>query len=272
MDELFDLANLAQRHLWIIGLGMARLTPIFIIVPFLGRGNLSALTRGAIVFALAVFLRPWLDLLAPPGMPSMGYLMPIVAKEAVLGALFGVVSSFAFEAAAGIGFIIDNQRGLSMAQTTDPLTGEETSPLGSMLMQTLVMVFVATGGLQLFFHAVVTTYAFWSPFAYWPDWSSVAVRELLLGQFSWYLVTMTTLAAPILLVIFLVDLGMGLMNRFAPQLNVFFMSMPIKSAFAILVLLVYWAGLFEVLGTNALRLPVLWDAFMQDVPGLLERG
>ncbi len=263
MEELLRLTGTAERQIILVGVGMARLTPIFMIVPFLGKANLGTLARGSMVFAFAIYLRPWLESVQPAGDFGAAEVLPLIAKETLLGTLIGVVSGFAFEAASGVGIIIDNQRGLSMAQTTDPLTGEQTSPLGSMMLQTLVLVFMAAGGYQLFFYSVITTYAFWSPFAYWPDWSAGAVKALLLGQFGWYMLTMVTLAAPVLLVIFLVDLGMGLMNRFAPQLNVFFLSMPVKSAFALAVLIVYWGGMFELLRRDALRLPTLWDAFMK---------
>jgi type III secretion protein T len=47
------------------------------------------------------------------------------------------------------------------------------------------------------------------------------------------------LASPMLIALFVTELGLGLVNRFAPQLNVFFLSMPIKSAVGLLVLISY---------------------------------
>ena len=262
MGALFELGGEARQFLWLIALAMARLTPVFQIVPFLGGRHLTALTRNSIAFALAVFLHPWLAAHAPAGgaMPGFSEAVPLLAKEVALGTFFGFVSSLAFYAASGVGFLVDNQRGMAMAQMADPLSGEDTSPLGSIMMQTLTMVFIATGGLGLFFHALLTTYAFWPPFSFWPDWTASPLQWLLLAQFEWYLMTLVTLAAPMLLVCFLVDFGMGLMNRFAPQLNVFFLAMPVKSGFVMALLVVYWAVLFRVLSRETLRLPVLWDA------------
>lgn len=260
MDELIAMVQNGGRLVWLLGVGTARLTPVFMIVPFLGRSNLGTLARGSIVLALAFFLNPWLDATAPAEIPARGVLYALIAKEVLLGTLFGVLSCLVFEIAAGVGFIIDNQRGLSMAQTHDPISGEETSPLGSLGMETLVMVFVAGGGLILFFDAVLASFVFWPPFSFWPDWSAKPVKNLLLGQFGWYLTTLVVLAAPMLMVCFLVDLGMGLMNRFAPQLNVFFLSMPIKSALSMLLLLVYWQSMFVFLSDELLRLPAVWDA------------
>ena len=260
MRQILSLGTEAGQYLWLIGLAMARIVPIFQIVPFLSGRHLTAMVRATLAFAFGLFLTPWLADLAPAEPFNFVTGMPLVAKEAALGVLFGFLSSLAFYVASSVGFLVDNQRGMSMAQMSDPLSGEETSPFGSMALQSLIMVFIATGGLALFFQAVLTTYAFWSPFSFWPDWSVSPLRQLLFGHFQWYLTMMVALAAPMLLVCFLVDFGMGMMNRFAPQLNVFFLAMPVKSGLVMALMLVYWAGMLREINREVLRLPVLWDA------------
>jgi len=52
-------------------------------------------------------------------------------------------------------------------------------------------------------------------------------------------------AAPVLVAMFLAEVGLALVSRFAPQLQVFFMAMPIKSALAMLVLMLYASALFD---------------------------
>ncbi len=260
MTEILELGGEARRVLWLVSLAMARIVPIFQIAPFLGGRHLTTVTRNALALALAVFLSPWMLREDAGGVPEFMTAVPLIAKEVALGTVFGFLSSLAFSAASGIGFLIDNQRGLSMAQETDPLTGEETSPLGSMMLETLIMIFIATGGLALFFQAILTTYAFWSPFDFWPDWSDGELKTLVLDNFAWFLTTLVTLAAPMLLACFLVDLGMGLMNRFASQLNVYFLAMPVKSALVIALMILYWGGMFRALAGGAMRLPVLWSA------------
>ncbi len=260
MTEILELGGEARRFLWLIALAMARIGPIFQIAPFLGGTHLTTLTRNALAFALALFLSPWMRGYDPGGELTLMTAVPLIAKEVALGTIFGFLSSLAFSAASCVGYLVDNQRGLSMAQTTDALTGEETSPLGSLLLETFIMLFIAAGGLTLFFQAILTTYVFWSPFTFWPDWSGGALRTLVMDNFAWFLTTFVTLAAPMLLVCFLVDLGMGLMNRFASQLNVYFLAMPVKSAFIVLFLMLYWGEMFSTLNDGALRLPVLWNA------------
>jgi type III secretion protein T len=53
------------------------------------------------------------------------------------------------------------------------------------------------------------------------------------------MLTMFCLAAPILIVLFLTEFGLGLVNRFAPQLNVFFLAIPVKSWLSVMLSLMY---------------------------------
>ena len=61
-------------------------------------------------------------------------------------------------------------------------------------------------------------------------------------------------AAPILIAIFISEFGLGLINRFAPQLNVFFLSMPIKSGIACFLMILYLGVLYTFLKGQLLGL------------------
>ena len=55
------------------------------------------------------------------------------------------------------------------------------------------------------------------------------------------------IAAPVIIVMFLATIGLGFVNRTAPQLNVFFLSMPIKSAIGVALLIVYLPFIMDML-------------------------
>ena len=74
----------------------------------------------------------------------------------------------------------------------------------------------------------------------------------ILGSLDDMLRVTVIISAPVIIVMFLATLGLGLVNRTAPQLNVFFLSMPVKSALGIAMLAVY--------------LPFVMDMLMYDKP------
>jgi type III secretion protein T len=57
------------------------------------------------------------------------------------------------------------------------------------------------------------------------------------------------------LVLALVDLALGLVNRVVPQLNVFFLTMPVKGALGALMLALYLAYLVDVAVGQLAELP-----------------
>jgi len=66
-----------------------------------------------------------------------------------------------------------------------------------------------------------------------------------MGQLNRLVVLALLLAAPVLVAMFLAELGLALVSRFTPQLQVFILAMPIKSGLAMLTLGLYVALMFE---------------------------
>ena len=81
---------------------------------------------------------------------------------------------------------------------------------------------------------------------------------LLLDQLSRFMRLVLLFAAPAVVAMFLAELGLALVSRFAPQLQVFFLAMPIKSALALLVLVLYMGTLFDYA-----------DETVRGIPGIL---
>jgi succinate dehydrogenase cytochrome b556 subunit len=58
----------------------------------------------------------------------------LLGKEAIIGLVLGYVAAIPFWTMEAIGFVVDNQRGASMAATVNPMTGHDTSPLGMLVL------------------------------------------------------------------------------------------------------------------------------------------
>lgn len=131
-----------------------------------------------------------------------------------------------------------------MASTINPMTGHDTSPLGILTSFTFITFFFVAGGTDILLGLIYDSYRQWPPLSFWPTWSPEAA-DLLVKQLNRLLVMGLILAAPALMAMFMAELGLALVNRFAPQLQVFFLAMPIKSALGIFVLCLYAAMLFD---------------------------
>ena len=217
-----------------------RVRTVFQLLPFFGEGTLPLLARNGLTVSLSLFLYPMVAAeVAAAGPPqTFFWFLPYLFKEILLGVLFGFMVSLVFWTVSGIGFFIDNQRGASMASVINPLLGDQASPLGSYMMQVVVTLMFVTGGMTALIEGLYASYALWPVLSFYPNLNITGAR-FFLEQFDLMMYLIAFLGGPIILFMFLAEFGLALVGRFAPQLNVFFLAMPVKSGIAVLVMAFY---------------------------------
>jgi type III secretion protein T len=234
-----------HHHLQIASIGLPRILVFLAFTPFLGSSTiLSGQMKVPVIGALYFFIHPILLGQLPEGAEvfnhGMLYTAAIILKESFLGFLLAYLSSLIFWAVQSAGFVMDNQRGASQASVSDPLGGEETSPLGSFLFQSLVYLFFASGAFLAFLTLIFQTYVLW-PVDHWLfSMDNPQLPLFIAGMASWLMSKMLLLAGAVLIASLLVDFALGLINRFASQLNVYVLAMPIKSGLAMLIVLIFF--------------------------------
>ena len=235
MNELFQ-----QLHPLLIATALCtpRLLATFLIAPFFNTDMINGITRNCIVLVFSLILFPVMLPYVRGHELSLGLVLATAVKEAILGALIGYLAGLFFYAIEAVGHIIDYQRGASFASVMDPATGEQSSPLGSFFIQTTVVLFFSSGGFILFLSGMYESYRVWPIATFWPRFDPEFVL-FFLARIDEMTALTFLLVSPVLIALFLSELGLGLINRFAPQLNVFFLSMPIKSAVGMAILIVY---------------------------------
>lgn len=177
-------------------------------------------------------------------------LLVLLCKEAFVGFVLGFALAIPFWAFEAMGFLIDNQRGASIASTLNPLTGNDSSPLGILFNQAFIVFFLVAGGFTLVLGLLYDSFRLWPVFQWAPTLNPDTV-PLMLAQLDRLMTLCMLYGAPVVLAMFLSELGLALVSRFVPQLQVFFLAMPVKSALALLVLVVYLSTLFD-LGRGAI--------------------
>ncbi len=218
---------------------------IFAMAPFFQNSVLPGTIRTAVAISLVLVVYPVVAETADISDASVQFLLAIAIKEVAIGITIGFGASVIFWAIEAAGFFIDNQRGSTMASSVDPLTGAQTSPLGIFMTQVITVYFMVGGGFFVFMAAIYESYQIFPVFDFFPRFDLEAARTFL-SITDRIMALAIVVAAPAMIAMFLSEFGLGLVSRFAPQLNVFFMAMPVKSAVGILMLLLYLAFLQEV--------------------------
>ncbi len=202
----------------------ARVGSILMLIPALGEQVIPARMRlgFALVFAAALFplVSPTLPALQGDVLQVLVYLLHEIAIGLILGAITRLVTLAASVAGATIAF----QVGLSGALGADPSNqGAQGVVIGSFLSMLGVALIFATDLHHVALYAIRDSYKIFSPSEpiMWGDAAEMAIRAT-----SSAFIIGVQMSAPFLVLALVFYLGMGLLGRMMPQLQVFFVAMP----------------------------------------------
>ncbi len=224
-------------------LSLIRMAPIVSFVPFFG-AKLPSSTKMGLAIALTFIFLPQIVMTNKTDLALNGYYLVCVIKELFVGVLLAFLAGVPFLMLQSSGTIIDFQRGSSSLQVTDPSMLTQTSAIGLFLNNMMILVFFETGGLYLYVDTLSHAYkvlppaellsrAFFESF-HLPLW------QTMLTLVSQFMAISIQLAAPSLLAILMTETFLGIANRLAPQVQITFLGMPLKSFLGIGVLFVGW--------------------------------
>jgi type III secretion protein SpaR/YscT/HrcT len=257
INNLSDLALLAA-------LASTRFALAFLLLPILSPDTVPQLVRGAIFLAFGVITLAVQPMVTVSNWVISDWLMLFV-KEAFLGLALGLLLAAVLWAFDAAGEVVDGASSMGQAQLTDPLSGRQTSVSGAFLGRLAIYIFMFSGGLMLWIGVLMQSFVLW-PLTQ----QGLAIKHLGVTlfetAFSRFAGLLFMMAAPVLVVLYAIDLALGLMNRYAPQLNLMSISTSLKTLTAVLIWLVLLSTLVQTLLDN---LAELLPGILQQVQALL---
>ena len=229
MESLSIFGPLSDSAL-LLGLSMTRIAVAFLLVPLFTAELIPPMVRNAMFLGIGILT---LALQPSPGpfTPDSWTLVTLFAKEAFIGCAIGFFFAgvmWAFEAA---GQLIDTKVGTSMAQVSDPLSGQQVTLNAALFGRLASWVFMSGGGFMLMIGTILQSYWLWPVRAPAPTLLSGGAR-LFESEFGRIMLLTLLVAAPALVLLHVVEGVLGLINRFAQQVNVFSLSQSIKAVAA----------------------------------------
>jgi flagellar biosynthesis protein FliR len=244
-----------QALLLIGGAVLARLLGFMIVAPFFGGMNIPMTARVAFAVILTAITVPYVESIVGPalvrelsGGGAFEYLLLLV-NQVLVGLFLGFSASLIFYAIESAGRIIDTQRGSNMTDIVAPMTGERTSPTGQLLMMIALMVLLVSGLHMVMLEGILNSFKVFPP-TLGLEWLGDPLRASadhpeLEGAIRTFaemsgasLLLTLQIAAPAMMALMLTDVLLGIINRGAPQVNVFAMSQNMKSPIAIMTLMI----------------------------------
>ncbi|PID42774.1 MAG: EscT/YscT/HrcT family type III secretion system export apparatus protein [Proteobacteria bacterium] len=222
LTEMYGAAALA------VAVTLPRIGAAFIMLPLLSRETAPALVRNSLYVCLAVVVFPLSAQNYDVNMVS-GALWPLIlVKEIFLGVVIGLLFGSIFWALGVAGGMLDTQTGSNMASLVDPIQGHQSSLTSQWLSRLAAVLFMVSGAFLIFLEVLLTSYLLWPVDQLLPELNVKGV-DFFAGQFGFIMTRALLIASPAILVLATVDIAFGLINRFAQQINVLPLSMPIKS-------------------------------------------
>jgi flagellar biosynthesis protein FliR len=212
-------------NVWAAALVFARLGAMMTVLPGFAEPSVPPNFRLGLALALTVVLAP---LIAPslPAAPADPWLAgQMISTEVIIGLTIGAVARLLFTALATAGQVFGTETGLAFAQTADP-TMNQTGQIFSVFLSLLGVALIFTTNLHhVFLEGVTRSYATFVPGA-----------PLMLGDAADMAVSMVSesfrigiqIAAPIILAGLIFRVGLGVLARLAPTIQVFFVTMPLS--------------------------------------------
>ena len=223
MDPLtaFAGANIATFFLV-----LTRISGLFLLAPVFSARQVPKRFRIALAVALSITAMPGALThrveLDPAAYPAL------VAKELLIGITFAFVIAAAFAAVEAAGALIDLAIGFSIAQVVNPLTNASSSLMTNLYGLLASMVLLSTGAHLVLVAGLVRSFEV-LPVDAMPPLDQI--ESLVRGAMLPLLGVALQIAAPIVGVLFVADIGFAILARIVPQLN------PFAAQFAVKILL-----------------------------------
>ncbi len=238
---------------------MTRLMIIVYMVPFLGGSAIPNEVKIGLGLLLTVIAYPAaVSGLAEPISTHVFVIIPLMFKEMFVGLVIGFICAEVFYGVSMAGKMLDQARQMTMSQMHIPEDRQQSTETGLIAHQLMLMAILISGGHRIFlmgvfesFRSIPITSYLNADLGIWP------LAETIIKQSGDLWVVALALVSPGIFACFLTDLVFGLLNRVAPQINAYFMSMALKGTVGMVMFLLaihMFADRLEYLAADMFRI------------------
>jgi len=220
-----------------------RVTAFFVISPIFSYKSVPTILKIGLGFFISFIIFTVLGDNQPVVAIDLSYVI-LILREVLIGIMLGYIVVVFFSVMHTVGGVIDLQIGFAMANVLDPQTGVTVSLTGNFKYMLLMLVFLMMNG----HHFLLT--GLMDSFVYMPlenDWFSRmgdgSIAQMLVEAFAHSMLLGIQIASPIMVALFVTDLGLGFLAKTAPQFNVFVIGFAIKIFVGLAMLIVLLPGM-----------------------------
>jgi len=227
------LAEILALNAFNLVLVFARLGALLMVAPAISATYVPTRVRLLLAVVATLVLAP----VVAPGLPPMpeaaAALVLLIVGEVFVGLFLGFLGQMAMSALHLAGTAIGRESGLMNAMVFDPVTEQQGALVIGLLSNVVVLLMMVIGLHHLFFEAAAASYGLFVP-----------GEALIFGDHAATLLDVLArafyiglqLAAPFVVYALSFQTVLGLMARISPQMNVFFVGLPLQIMLGLVVL------------------------------------
>jgi flagellar biosynthetic protein FliR len=220
----------------------ARIGTMVMLLPGLGEMSMPVRVRLTVALVLSAMFLPLHRAAYTIDLKELGPVLLMLGHEIIIGAILGLTARLSISALQVAGAVVAQQMGLGFVTAVDPSQGQQNVIVANFLSMLGVTLIFATDLHYLVIAALNDSYRLFAPGA-----------AILVGDVA-SLMTQTVagafkvgiqLSAPFLVFGLLFNLGLGLLSRLMPQMQVFFVGLPLSILLGFLILLVVMGAMMS---------------------------
>lgn len=218
-----------------------RITAFLLAAPVFSTRGIPSQWKIGISAMIAFLAFAAIGLQQPTAMDGL-FVLSII-REVLIGVLLGFTAYMFFTAVQIAGSFIDIQMGLGIANVIDPMTGAQSPLIGNFKFILAMLLFLSFNGHLYMIDGFMKSYE-WLPISneLFAGIQRGVVHEFLLRSFANVFAIALQMSAPLVVALFLTDIGLGILSKTAPQFNIFVVGVPIKIIVGFLLLIMVLPG------------------------------
>lgn len=201
-----------------------RLSLVLFLIPPFSNPRIPATVKVCFVVGLTTMLFPLLAREMPPLVFHPATLLGVVVGETIFGMLMAVCMYVILGGFELAGELISYETGLSMAQVVDPQSGTQMPILSNLIELMALLLFFTVNGHHVILRLIVESFRTIPIGGFVLNVSTLKSFLLFSGQLF---IIAIKLAAPVVIVLFLIQVGMGVISKFVPNINILITSFPV---------------------------------------------
>lgn len=226
-----------------------RIGTAMMIMPGIGDSFVPTNIRLMLSLGVAFVLTPLVMGYMPDEVPAVPLLFTLLLLEFIIGLFIGTIARIFMAALDVAGMLIATTSGLANAQVFNPSLASQGSITGAFLSMVGLVLLFATNMHHMLIYGLVESYGSF-PVGGFPDTGSMA--DLVSRAVASSFLIGFQISIPFIIVAMLLYIGMGVLSRLMPQVQVFILALPVQIMLSLLTLglvvsagMMFWLSEFE---------------------------